>query len=129
MVMDDRLRLTFLTRYYYDLQGVRFAPLWIAGLFLLFAWMPHYAKRDFIGWGTICAVLGGLLAVQGLWYAIATSYYQRRFGWLKPDPYRFAKQQTKGPLWWILALSITVWAIYCRLNHRLFSFPICWLSS
>ena len=121
--MDDHRRLTFLTRYYYHLQGVRFAPLWIAGLFLLFAWMPHYARYDHIGWGAFCYALGGLLAIQGLWYAMATWYYRRRFGWLKPDPYWFAKQKTKGPLWWILLLSITVWAIYCRANHTAAFFP------
>jgi hypothetical protein len=115
--VHDRERLTFLTRYYYDLQGVRFAPLWIGGLLLLFAWMPHYAHRDHIGWGAVCYALGGLLAVQALWYWVAKSYYRRRFGWLKPDPYRFAKQQRPGLFWWIVLLSLTGWAIYCRV-HR-----------
>jgi len=115
--MDDRRRLTFLTRHYYDLQGVRFAPLWIAGLFLLLVWMPHYAQCDCIGWGALCYALGGLLAIQVLWYCTANWYYRRRFGWLRPAPYRFAKMKPCGPLWWIFLLSLTVWAIYCKLNH------------
>jgi|SRR5579863_7027703 len=121
--MDDHRRLTFLTRYYHNLQGMRFAPLWIAGLFLLFAWMPHYAKYDHLGWGAFCFALAGLLAIQGLWFAMATWYYRRRFGWLKPDPYRFADRKPGGQLWWVIMLSMTVWAIYCRLNHTAAFFP------
>jgi hypothetical protein len=115
--MDDRRRLTFLTRYYYDLQGVRFAPVWIAGLLVLFAWMPHYAKHDRIGWGAFCYALGGVLAIQALWYSVANWYYRCRFGWLKPDPYRFTKRKPNAPLWWTFALLLTVWAIYCRVNR------------
>jgi hypothetical protein len=121
--MHDRRRLTFLTHYYYDLQGVRFAPLWIAGLFLLFAWMPHYAKYDHIGWKAFCYAIGSVLAIQVLWYSMGTWYYRRRFGWLKPDPYRFAKRKPNAPLWWIFALSLTVWAIYCGVNHTAAFFP------
>jgi hypothetical protein len=121
--MDDRQRLTFLTRYYYDLQGVRFAPVWIAGLLVLFAWMPHYAQHDHIAWGAFCSALGGVLAIQVLWYSVANWYYRNRFGWLKPDPYRFARRKPNGPLWWILLLFIIVWAIYCRVNHSAAFFP------
>jgi hypothetical protein len=115
--MDDAARLTFLTRYYYDLQGVRFAPLWIAGLLLLFAWMPHYANCNCIGWGAVCCALGGVLAIQALWYWMANGYYRRRFGCLKPHPYLFAKPKPHGPFWWACLLSIVVWAIYCRVHH------------
>jgi hypothetical protein len=115
--MHDRGRLTFLTRYYYDLQGVRFAPLWIGGLCLLFAWMPHYAHRDRIGWEAVWFALSGLLAVQMSWYWMTNRYYRRRFGWLKPDPYRFAKRQRPELFWWILLLSLTGWAVYCRVHH------------
>jgi hypothetical protein len=121
--MDDHRRLTFLTRYYYNLQGVRFAPLWIAGLFLLFAWMPHYAKYDHIGAGAFCYALGAVLAIQVLWYSLATWYYRRRFGWLNPDPYRFAKRKPDAPLWWTIMLPMTAWAIYCRVNHSAAFFP------
>jgi hypothetical protein len=121
--MDDHRRLTFLTHHYYDLQGVRFAPLWIAGLCLLFAWMPHYAKYDHLGWGAFCSAIGGVLAIQALWYYVATWFYRRRFGWLKPDPYCFVKQKPNRPLWWIFMLSLTVWAIYCRVNHSAAFFP------
>jgi MFS family permease len=121
--MDDHSRLTFLTRYYYNLQGVRFAPLWIAGPFIVFAWMPYYAKHDHLGWGAFCYALGAVLAIQVLWYSIATLFYRRRFGWLKPDPFRFAKPKTNRPLWWVFMLSLTVWAIYCRTNHSAAFFP------
>jgi len=122
-IIDDRSRLTYLTRHYYDLQGLRLAPLWIAFLLVVLVWMPYQAKNESLGWGAVCSAVGGFFACQVLWYCAANWYYRRLFGWLKPDPLRFTKQKTKDPLFFLLWLPFLVWAIYCRVNHSSAFFP------
>jgi hypothetical protein len=121
--MDNQNRLTYLTRYYYALQGVRFAPLW--GTFLcLFLYLRVFAMNsEALSAGALWTLLLGLLALQVLWYWMAKRYYRRRFGWLKPDPLRFVKKRPQGPIFYIVWLIFLAWMIYCRVIHSSEFFP------
>lgn len=121
--MDNQSRLTFLTQYYYELQGVRFAPLWVAGLVLGLVQMPHDVQPSGCGWGAAWSALGALLAIQVLWYWVANEYYRRRYGWLKPDPFRFVDRRPTERVWSIFILSSLALVIFCRLNHWGSFFP------
>jgi hypothetical protein len=120
--MDNRTRLTYLTRYYYDLQGVRFAPLWIYGLIAVFLapvcvnWKPLSTREG-------VTLLLCLLALEVLWYCLANLYYRRRFGWLKPDPLRIAKKIPREPQFFIVWMLFLSWMIYCRIIHSSAYFP------
>ncbi len=123
LVMDYQNRLTYLTRYYYTLQGVRFAPLWSAFL-CLFLYMRLFAvNREALSAGALWSLLLGLLALQVLWFWMAKRYYRWRFGWLKPDPLRFTKKRPQGPIFYIVWLSFFAWVIYSRVTHSSEFFP------
>lgn len=115
--MDTLNRLTYLTRYYYELQSVRFAPVWLGFLCLLLFQMLFAPQLESLGARGLWTLLLGLLTLQVLWYWLANRYYKSRFGWLKPDPLRFIKQKRRGPLFFILFLAFLVWATVCRIHH------------
>jgi len=99
--MDDRARLTYLPLHYYDLQALRFAPLWIA----LLASLVYTARPGhWVPQGSAGRVLPslGLLAVEALWYWVTMQYCRWRFGHLE------VKQNilTVGFSWWWIFLAL-----------------------
>ena len=99
--MDDLKRLTYLPRYYYDLQALRFVPLWIAFLaMLVYNALPgHWVAQGAAG-RTLPDL--GLLAVEVLWYWMTIRYYRWRFGRLE------VKQNilTIGFNWWVVYYAL-----------------------
>jgi hypothetical protein len=121
--MNDQWRLTYLTRYYYSLQGLRFAPLWIAGLLLIFLWLPHFEQCNCVAPGMVYAVLSAVLLVEAAWFWLASLYYRRTFGSVKPAPLRVATPGAASPFWWIAIMGLLAWAVYCRVHHSAAFFP------
>jgi len=121
--MDNQNRLTYLARYYYTLQGIRFAPLWSAFLCLFLYMRLFTVNREALSVGALWSLLLGLLALQVLWFWMAKRYYRRRFGWLRPDPLRFSKKRPQGPIFYIAWLFFFAWMIYCRVIHSSEFFP------
>ena len=87
--MDEQARLTYLTRHYYDLQGVRLAPFWVALLILFYRMQPSTLRGKAFGTGVPLAGVLGAIAFQVLWFWAANRYYRRRFGWLRPTAYNY----------------------------------------
>ncbi|MGD0892525.1 MAG: hypothetical protein ABR923_13430 [Terracidiphilus sp.] len=121
--MNDKGRLTYLARNYYALQGVRFAPLWIAGLLLVFIWMPHFEECNCIGWGALYTAIAVTAILEAVWFWMASVYYRRRFGWLEPAKLRLATPGSGNLFWWVSILGLLAWAVYCRVNHSAAFFP------
>ncbi len=119
--MEQRYRLTFLARHYYDLQGVRLVPVWVAGIFATFLPLPDGPKGVF-------GLIAGLAAIEIVWFWLARRYYRTHFGWLKPDPLRFLRTTPRGwPFWLWWAASAAV-LLYCWFaNSRLW--VVFWLIS
>ncbi len=101
-MMKDQKRLTYLTRHYYELQGIRIAPLWFFWIVILAK--PTYFERH----GVFILVAAGLV---WLWPWLASRYYKRRFGLVNPAWRIF----TTGRIYWSLSISLCfmVWMIYC----------------
>jgi hypothetical protein len=121
--MDQQHRLLFLTHRYYDLQSLRFAPVWAALLALGAAVKWLKISSTALGPAADWSVCLAVLAVEGLWYWMASLYYQRRFGWLKPDPLRLINQRRRGPLFFLFWTSMLAWAVYCGLHQSNAFFP------
>jgi hypothetical protein len=99
--MDNHARLTYLPSHYYELQTLRFAPLWIASLASLVYnahpghWIPHGPA------GRTLPSLG-LLAIEVLWYWMTMRYYRWRLGQLEVN----LSLHTIGFNWWMLYLVL-----------------------
>jgi len=100
--MDDQSRLTYLARHYYELQGIRIAPLW-------FFWIVMLAKPGFFErHGVLILVPLGLV---WLWPWLAGRYYSRRFGMVNPT---WSVLPTRRIYWSLsFALCFMVWMMYC----------------
>jgi hypothetical protein len=99
--MNDRDRLTYLPRHYYDLQAQRFAPLWIASLASL---IYNARPGHWIAQGPAGRTLPflGLLAVEALWYWMTMRYYRWRLGRLDVKH----NILTIGFNWWLIYYAL-----------------------
>jgi hypothetical protein len=101
--MDDQSRLTYLARHYYELQGIRTAPWWLAIVAMLAGSKPAYSGT----W--IKDLLGTLVMFLMLFFSwLAGRYYRRRFGWLNPSWITLPKSL----FYWSIVLCFFIWNIY-----------------
>lgn len=96
--MEKYDRLAYLTRHYYDLQGLRLAPLWFAGSLIA----PIRSQFGFAG---RVAIIIGVLIVLPLWFWQMGRYYRMHFGWLKPDLPLFARRTPVRWFQWVLLIA------------------------
>lgn len=111
--MDEESRLRYITRHYYGLQMIRFAPVWcflLSGVAL---------KRLF--WRDsrpLFAVVAGVLAflfVQTAWYLLANRYYQRRFGRVQTTK-ASAMPRKPNSIYLAVLIAIIAWAVFDRFS-------------
>jgi hypothetical protein len=111
--MDDRTRLTYLTRHYYELQGIRTLPLWIYFVAIQPGDNPVHLK------GPAQAVFPFIaVGLAGLFAWLGGQYFRRRFGWLDST--------------WIFPKSRIYWGLYLLFHlgyvlHLLLALP--WIFS
>lgn len=124
--MDEHSRLTYLTRYYYELQGIRTAPLWLCSL--AFQANVYFDSVHIKG---IIPDLFPLMAIglMGVFMWLAGRYYRRRFGWLNPTWICLPTSR----VYWSLNLGIFIWCIYCIVFSHFrgflpYLFTIVWIS-
>jgi len=122
--MDERARLTYLTRYYYELQGIRTAPFWIYLAVIQVNPSSVYSDTNFRDLLRLAAV--GLMCVL-TW--LGGRYYRRRFGWLNPTWITYPTSR----VYWGLFLGSVVWAICCIVFSHFrgffpYVFTIVWIS-
>jgi hypothetical protein len=131
--MDDQSRLTYLTRHYYELQGIRTAPLLLT--FLVF-------QTDSLGIAQFAGIKGIFnghllnffvtflwIGLMGLFSWLAGRYYRRQFGWLSPNWVAFPTSR----VYWSLNLGCFVWCLYCIAvsgfrGELPYLFTIVWIS-
>lgn len=101
--MDDCIRLTYLTRHYYELQGIRTAPMWLC--FLAMQAQP-YAVHSHGRWNDLFVSLAMCLMIFFSW--LAGKYYRSRFGWLNPTWISLPKSR----FYWSLVLCLATWGIF-----------------
>lgn len=122
--MDQHSRLTYLTRYYYELQGIRTAPFWLYLALIQVNPCSVYSDTSIRDLLRLAAV--GLMCVF-TW--LGGRYYRRRFGWLNPTWIGLPKSQ----VYWTLFWGSFIWAIYCIVVSRFrgyfpYAFTIVWIS-
>lgn len=100
--MEKYDRLSYLTRHYYDLQGLRLAPLWVAGLLIA-------PVRSQLGVTGKIALAVGFLLVFLLWFWLISRYYRTHFGWSKPVLPLFARRTP--PRWFHLLFLFALFAL------------------
>ncbi|MGA9671290.1 MAG: hypothetical protein WBQ94_18915 [Terracidiphilus sp.] len=101
--MDESSRLIYLTRHYYELQGIRTAPMWLCFL----AMQRHPNAVHFNGiWQDLFSSIVMCLMVLFSW--LAGRYYRRRFGWLNPTWISLPK----SGLYWSLVLCLSIWSFF-----------------
>lgn len=106
--MDDRTRLTYLTRYYYQLQGIRTAPALLSILAIqIDTLMPAPYNHGHAAMLIDGAVLLTIV-LMGLWSWLAGRYYQRRFGRIDADWITLPTSR----LYWSLFLGSVIFAFY-----------------
>jgi hypothetical protein len=121
--MDDRTRLTYLTRHYYELQGIRTLPLWIYFVAIQPGDNPVHLK------GPAQAVFPFIaVGLAGLFAWLGGQYFRRRFGWLD-STWIFPKSR----IYWGLYLGSFIWAMYCIFFSHFhgffpYAFTIVWIS-
>jgi hypothetical protein len=105
--MNERARITFLTKNYSALQGLRFTSFW---LFLAISpWvslLPDH-RPTFIRDYTRIA----MLLFCGIWIWLAGRYYRRHYGLV----------QSKSHSWWYplgMVGAIAVWVLCCWLDEK-----------
>jgi len=125
--MDDRSRLTYLTRYYYELQGIRTLPMWL----YFVAIQPINNSAYFTYFKGPARDLFPFIAVglAGVFTWLGGRYYRRRFGWLNPTWITYPTSR----VYWSLFLGSFVWAIYCIVFSHFrgyfpYAFTIVWIS-
>jgi hypothetical protein len=119
--MDDQSRLTYLTRHYYDLQGIRTAPTWIS--LLVFQVTPKSSNG--LAWAMVFLTLG----LMSLWSWLAQRYYARRFGRVE-STWIFLPTSR---LYWGLLLGAVAFSMYRVIftNHYgdlPYIFTLVWMS-
>ncbi|MGA7831385.1 MAG: hypothetical protein WCA21_10520 [Terracidiphilus sp.] len=124
--MDDQSRLTYLTRYYYELQGIRTAPLWLCGL--VFQVNIYFDSGYSKGYFRVLFLLTAI-GLMGLFMWLAGRYYRHRFGWLNPTWISLPDSRVYWSLYWFVG----IWAFYCIfISHFRGFFPyvftIVWIS-
>jgi hypothetical protein len=131
--MDDRSRLTYLTRHYYELQGIRTAPVWLT---LLVCETDSLGIAKFDGFGAEIDGPALHFFATLLWIGLmayfswlAGRYYHRRFGWLTPEWIAFPTSR----VYWSLYIGCFVWCIYCIVfsgfrGELPYVFTIVWIS-
>jgi hypothetical protein len=122
--MDDQGRLTYLTRHYYELQGIRTAPMWLA--FLATQANPNIAHFRGIRYDVAALMAMGLLFFFS-W--LAGRYYRRRFGWLDPTWIAFPTSR----FYWSLFLGLSIWSFYSIVflhfrGNLPFALTLAWIS-
>jgi len=106
--MDDRTRLTYLTRYYYELQGIRTAPAWLSILAIQIGTLmpPSYNH------GHIALLIDTLvlltIVLMGLFSWMAGRYYRHQFGWLQANWINLPASR----FYWSLMLGSVIFAFY-----------------
>jgi hypothetical protein len=107
--MDEHSRLTYLTRHYYELQGIRTAPVWLSTLAIQMNTMiptpSHNARRFDMAISAIVLLTIGLM---GLWIWLAGRYYRKEFGWLDPTWITLPTSR----LYWSLFLGSAIFSFY-----------------
>jgi hypothetical protein len=101
--MDDQNRLTYLTRHYYELQGIRTAPMWLAFLAIQLVQSSVY-KGTWIKYLLVALIM--FLMIFFSW--LAGRYYRRRFGWLDPTWITLPMSR----LYWSVVLCLFIWSLY-----------------
>jgi hypothetical protein len=101
--MDERSRLTYLTRHYYELQGIRTAPLWLGFLAIQLNQNSVYS-------GTWIKDLQATLVMFLMFFFswLASRYYRSRFGWLDPTWITLPTSR----LYWSLVLGSAIFSFY-----------------
>ncbi len=101
--MDDHSQLIYLTRHYYELQGIRTLPLWFFMLAIQF--QPNSAHTN----GPVHDVfIFAAICLMALCQWLAGRYYRSRFGWLKPTWIIFPTSR----VYWVLVHCFFFWFIY-----------------
>ena len=104
--MDDLGRLTYFTRHYYELQGIRTAPAWIT-LIVIQAEStiaPTSSMQAGFYFGIVFLVIG----LMGVWQWLASRYYLRRFGRVESNWIVLPTSR----LYWGLVLSQLIFSLY-----------------
>jgi hypothetical protein len=122
--MDDQRRLTYLTRYYYELQGIRTLPLWIYLVFIQANFNSVNSKGS--GQAVFPLIAVGL---TGVFMWLAGRYYRHRFGWLSPTWITFPTSRLYWSLYWVVG----IWSFYCIFISHFrgffpYAFTIVWTS-
>jgi hypothetical protein len=124
--MDDQSRLTYLTRHYYELQGIRTAPLWLCSL----AFQANIYFDSVHIKGIIPALLPLMaIGLMGVFMWLAGRYYRNRFGWLNPTWISLPKSRLYWSLYWVVG----IWSFYCIFISHFrgflpYVFTIVWIS-
>jgi len=122
--MDEQTRLTYLTRHYYELQGIRTAPMWLAFLAMQLDQNSACART----WRKdLLVTLVMFLMIFFSW--LAGRYYRRRFGWLNPTWITLPTDL----FYWSLVLGFFIWTLYALIFLDFFGnlpymFTIIWMS-
>jgi hypothetical protein len=124
--MKELDRLEYITRHYYDLQMVRFAPVWcflLGGVALKRLFVRYYCP-------SVLTVVAGVLVfllVQTAWYLLANRYYQRRFGKVETSK-AIAMPMKPNSIYLAVLLTIVTWSVLDRFflphNHAWFPFML-----
>lgn len=115
--MDERARITFLTKSYSALQGLRFAPVWFfLAILPLVSLLPDH-RPTFVRDYTRIA----MLLFCGIWIWLAGRYYRRRYG----------SVQSKLHTWWYplgIVGAVAIWVLCCWIDEKnpLVSFQALW---
>jgi hypothetical protein len=122
--MDDRARLTYLTRHYYELQGIRIAPMWLC---LLAMQMDNIAGYASSARNDVFAIIAMFAMVFFMW--LAGRYYRSRFGRLDPQWISLPTNL----FYWCIVFCFFVWSIYSLVFLQFFGnlpywFTIIWIS-
>jgi hypothetical protein len=122
--MDDQSRLTYLTHHYYELQGIRTAPMWIAFVAMQVDTNSAFSR-------TIRNDLLASLAMFVMFFFswLAGRYYRRRFGGLNPSWIALPTSL----FYWCIVLGFFIWSIYSLvflhfLGNLPYWFTILWIS-
>jgi hypothetical protein len=108
LAWDDSTRLTYLTRYYYELQGIRTAPAWLSILAIqIDTMMPPSCNHGHLAL-LIDTIVLLTIVLMGLFSWLAGRYYRHQFGWLQPTWIIFPKSR----LYWSLLLGSVIFAFY-----------------
>jgi hypothetical protein len=116
--------LSYVTRHFADLQGLRSAPFWASLVLLDTLGYAHQVSRHYD-----LELVFGMLALSGVWWACAGHWYRRHYGLVTPKEERVPSQilsilqterrQTGAAWWWFVAWAFVgvLWILHFSL-HR-----------